>query len=277
MRGLIQCLAMTPPISAYILAKNEENRIADAIKSVNWADEILVIDTGCQDNTKNIAENLGAKVISLPFKGFGQTRNEAIAQCSNDWVFCLDADERCTPELHEEIKNLFNNSSELLSSVFLAPRKNFFLGRWIKYSGWYPDYRHPALFNKKTMRYTDDAVHESYIAITPLRAIYLKHALIHYPYENITHLLNKANLYSTLGVKRLQNKKKQPSLLSALIHATWAFIRQYVLRRGFLDGAPGFILAFNNFQATFFRYAKYWECSQNEQAHSHRIDAIENK
>lgn len=245
-------------ISAYILARDEEKFIGDAIKSLAWVNEIIVIDTGSQDATRQVAEQCGAKVIDIPFTGFGHVRNQALTKCSHDWIFCLDADERCTPELQQEILTLLDK--EKSARIFLAPRCNYFMGRWIKHSGWYPDYRHPVFFNKQNLKYTDDSVHESFITKDPVHT--LKHAFIHNPYANLAKMVSKTNHYSTLGVARLEKKKKTTTLWWALAHAYWTFIRQYFFRLGFLDGWPGYILAMNGFNSTFYRYAKYIEKQQ---------------
>ena len=138
-------------ISAYIIAYNEAEKIRDCINSVLWADEIIVADSHSTDGTTEIASKLGAKVIHIPFKGYGDLRNQAISNCTGDWIFSLDSDERCTEEVRDEIIALIDNSP---LDIYRVPRKNFFMGRWIKHSGWYPNYRQPQLFRNGKMDQT---------------------------------------------------------------------------------------------------------------------------
>ena len=151
-------------ISAYILAYNEAEKIADAVSSVLWADEIVVADSGSTDRTAEIAQSLGARVVQIPFDGFGDLRNRAIAECRHDWIFSLDSDERCTREVRDEI--LVDLSAEPQHDAYLVPRRNYMMGRWIKGSGWYPNFRQPQLFRKGAMRYDADPVHEGYELLT---------------------------------------------------------------------------------------------------------------
>lgn len=239
-------------ISAYFLTKNEEKNVAAAIDTLDWVDEILIVDTGSTDNTIAIARSMGARVVEIPFTGFGTARNHALQECRHEWVFCTDADERCTEDLRDEIIAIAKQDKP--TAVNVAPRKNFFLGRWIKHSGWYPNYTHPVFYRKVALQYTLDVVHESYI--TQEKVHHLKHHLLHTPYPNFEKLLHKTNLYSTLGAKRLKDQKRSASYKKALVCAIWAFIHQYFIRRGVLDGWPGFILSMNYFHVTFYRYAK---------------------
>src|SRR5207237_4548558 len=135
-------------ISAYILAYNEAEKIADAVSSVLWADEIVVADSGSTDRTKEIAQELGARVVQIPFQGFGDLRNRALAQCQYDWIFSLDSDERCTAEVRDEILSIVSAATPA-HDAYLVPRRNYMMGRWIKGSGWYPNYRQPPLFRKR--------------------------------------------------------------------------------------------------------------------------------
>src|SRR3954452_17955378 len=147
-------------ITAYILAFNEAEKIADAVASVAWADETVLIDSGSTDETARIAQSFGARVVQIPFHGFGELRNAALAQCRYEWIFSLDADERCTPEVRNEILSILSAPSP--HDAYLVPRRNYMMGRWIKGSGWYPNFRQPQLFRKGAMRYDNDPVHEGY-------------------------------------------------------------------------------------------------------------------
>ena len=145
-------------ISAYVIAYNQESKIEDAVKSVLWADEILLVDSHSEDRTAEIASGLGARVVQVEFKGFGDLRNQAVAACSHEWIFSLDSDERCTPEARDEILQVIN--SDNAKDAYYMPRRNYFMGRWIRFSGYYPDYRQPQLFRKGALVYRQDEVHE---------------------------------------------------------------------------------------------------------------------
>ncbi|MFN8917456.1 MAG: glycosyltransferase family 2 protein, partial [Burkholderiales bacterium] len=145
-------------ISAYIIAYNEAEKIVQAVSSVLWADEIVLADSGSTDGTAEIASQLGARVVQIPFHGFGDLRNQAVQACSHDWIFSLDSDERCTAEVRDEILHLLQANPE--HQAYFVPRRNYFMGRWIKGSGWYPNFRQPQLFNRQAMRYSPDPVHE---------------------------------------------------------------------------------------------------------------------
>lgn len=251
-------------ISVYIIAFNESGKIKDAITSVAWADEIIVADSYSTDDTAKIAESLGAKVVQIPFTGFGALRNQAVAACSHEWIFSLDADERCTPEVKAEILAIINNPKAL--DVYQVPRKNIFLGRWIKHAWAYPNYRQPQLFRKNTLEYKPDSVHEGYILKATQPLGYLQNAIWQIPFQNLEQILEKANRYSTLGVEKLIAKNVKPSILKVFTHSFWGFFKHYVLKRGFLDGWPGFVIAYSNAEGEFYRYAKlieYYRCKQD--------------
>jgi glycosyltransferase involved in cell wall biosynthesis len=242
-------------ISAYILAFNEAEKIADAVSSVLWADEIVVADSGSTDRTAEIAESLGARVVQLPFHGFGDLRNRAIAECRHEWIFSLDSDERCTPEIRDEILEILSSVPE--HDAYLLPRRNYMMGRWIKGSGWYPNFRQPQLFRKGAMRYDDDPVHEGYHLLTPRPLGRLQGAIWQFPFRNLAEVIQKMNRYSSLGVQKLGGKRV--SMGSALGHGVWSFLKHYLFKQGYRDGWAGFIIALGNFEGTFYRYAKRYE------------------
>ncbi|MBN1626663.1 MAG: glycosyltransferase family 2 protein [Deltaproteobacteria bacterium] len=243
-------------LSVYILAYNEEPKVEAAIKSVTWADEVIVVDSGSTDKTARISKKLGAKVVEAPFEGFGRLRNMAIAACKNEWIFSLDADERCTPGAAEEIKSIIGKAHPF--DAYYVPRRNWFMGKWIRHSGWYPDYRQPQLFKRETLIFHDeDEVHEGYEIIGTTG--YLKNPIWQFPFKNFAQLQNKANRYSSLGAVKLQRRKVRGGMTKALCHAVGAFLRIYFLERGFLDGWAGFVIALGNFEGTFYRYAKLTE------------------
>jgi glycosyltransferase involved in cell wall biosynthesis len=244
-------------ISVYIIAYNEAEKIQAAVNSVLWADEIVVVDSYSTDDTVLLAESLGARVVQVAFNGFGDLRNKAIAACSHDWIFSLDSDERCTPEVRDEIVEIIHAAQSV--DAYYVPRRNFFMGRWIKYSGFYPDYRQPQLFRKGALVFSQDMVHESYSVHSSQKPGFLRHAIWQVPFKNLEEVMHKANKYSTLGAVKLAENGKQASMGKALAHGIWSFIQLYFLKRGILDGWPGFIIALGNFEGTFYRYAKLYE------------------
>jgi len=239
-------------ISAYIMTYNEADKIADAIQSVLWADEIIVADSNSSDGTIEIAEKLGATVVQIPFKTFGQIRNDAISACNHDWIFSLDADERCTPKAEEEIKATVQNPQ---ADAYFIPRRNWFLGRWVTHSGWYPDYRQPQLFKKGAMHFdAKEEVHECYVIHGS--TAHLKQDIIQIPFKDVAQMVHKMQRYSTLGAQKVVRQNKRGGIIKGLLHGFWGFFRLYILKLGILDGRAGFIIALGNFEGTFYRYAK---------------------
>lgn len=249
-----------PLVSVYIIAFNEADKVRATIESARWADEIVVVDSWSTDGTPDIASALGARVVQVDFKGFGDLRNQAVAACSHEWIFSLDADERCTPEAAAEIRAIVNNPQAL--NAYWTPRRNYFMGRWIRHSGWYPNYRQPQLFRKGAMQYDNKPVHEGYI-LQPGQAVgHMHNAIWQFPFKNMAEVMHKANRYSSLGAEKIQHKKI--SMGSALLHAKWAFWKHYVFKLGFLDGWAGFVIALGNFEGTFYRYVKALEAQKGE-------------
>jgi len=248
-----------PTISAYIIAFNEAAKIKAAVESVLWADEIVVADSNSTDGTAEIATSLGARVVQIPFQGFGELRNRAIEACRCDWIFSLDSDERCTKELRDEILGLIAGTPP--HDVYRVPRRNYMMGRWIRGSGWYPNFRQPQLFRKGAMRYRADLVHEGYEVLTDKPIGTLRHAVWQIPFRNLEEVIHKIDRYSSLGAQKMTQKKV--SMAGAVGHASWAFLKHYFVKRGFVDGWAGFVIAFGNFEGTFYRYAKRYEQTQN--------------
>lgn len=243
-------------LSVYVIAYNEADKIVAAIRSVSWADEIIVADSGSTDGMIEKAESHGARVVQIHFQGFGDLRNRAIEYCQQPWIFSLDADERCTPELADEIIGIIGSKDA--HDVYRVPRRNYFMGRWIRYSGWYPNYRQPQLFRKGAMKYTLEPVHEGFELLSDGPIGTLKNPLWQVPFANLDEVIHKANRYSTLGAEKLAERNVKPGMGGALFRALWSFFKHYILKRGFLDGWPGFVIAFGNFEGTFYKNAKYY-------------------
>ena len=247
-------------ISAYIIAYNEVEKIRDCINSVLWVDEIIVADSNSNDGTTEIAESLGAKVVHIPFKGYGDLRNQAVSYCSNEWILSIDSDERCTEQVRDEILSLISNAPH---DIYQIPRQNYFMGKWIKHSGWRPNFRQPQLFKAKKMSYSLEPVYEGYISQSNKEIGVIQNSIWQFPFKNTEEIINKANRYSTLGAIKLNDEGKNGSVLIAFIHAFWSFIKHYFIKLGFLDGGAGFVIAFGNFEGTFYRYIKLTEKQSN--------------
>lgn len=241
-----------PNVSVYVIAYNEAEKIREALSSVLWADEIVLIDSHSTDGTPDIATSLGARVVQVEFRGFGDLRNQAIAQCRGDWIFSLDSDERCTPEVRDEVRATIASVDAL--DAYLVPRRNYFMGRWIRHSGWYPNYRQPQLFRRGALAYTNEPVHESYRLLTDRPPGRLRNAIWQFPFRNLDEVVRKLNRYSTLGAAKV--KPGRASMPRAVASANWAFVKHLVFKRGILDGWAGFVIALAYAEQTFYRYAK---------------------
>ena len=247
-------------ISAYIITFNEKEKILDCINSLQWVDEIIVADSNSTDGTIEIVEKLGAKVVQIPFNGYGDLRNQAISYCKGDWILSLDSDERCTIEVRDEILSLIKNTS---IDIYRVPRKNYFMGKVIKHSGWYPNFRQPQLFKNGKMSYTVLPVHEGFNNISQKEIGTLKNYIWQFPFKDTEEIIYKANRYSSLGAKKLIDKGKSGGIFKAFIHGSWSFVKHYIFKLGFLDGGPGLVIACGNFEGTFYKYIKLTELQAN--------------
>jgi glycosyltransferase involved in cell wall biosynthesis len=240
-------------ISVSIITFNDAHNLSAAAESVRWADEIVVIDTGSTDATLDIARSVGARIVSTNFKSFAEVRNLAADSCSHEWIFSLDPDERCPPEVRDEILGTINSGSA--RDAYLVPRHNYMMGRWMRAKNWYPNYRDPQLFRKGAFQRV--GIVDEWITLDPKQLGILQNAIWHFPYDNLEEIVFKANLYSTMREKKMGERRV--SMWTALGHGIGVFLKTYFLKRGFLDGWPGFIIAFSSFEATFYKYAKRYE------------------
>ncbi|MFB0565736.1 MAG: glycosyltransferase family 2 protein [Candidatus Aminicenantaceae bacterium] len=243
-------------ISAVIITYNEEERLEGALKSVvDLADEIIVVDSYSNDNTLKIAKNYTKRVFQRKWTNFADQKNFANSQASNSWILSLDADERVSPELSEEILQL-KEREEPDCSCFSIPRRTFYLGKWIRHSGWYPD-RKLRLFRKDDARWEGEYVHESLIVEGKINN--LKCTLHHFTYRNIADHLDRISRFSELGAQKLYTQKKKSHLYHLVISPFFRFVKSYFLRLGFLDGFPGIVISVLSGYAVFVRYAKLKE------------------
>lgn len=243
-----------PSITAYVIAYNEAEKVEAAISSVLWADEIVLADSHSTDGTAEIAERLGARVVQIDFEGFGKLRNDAIAACRGDWIFSLDSDERCTPEARDAILAVVEDPDS--ADIWRVPRRNWFMGRWIRHSGWYPNFRQPQLFRNGRMRYDMLPVHEGWIPAEGANVDVLPADIWQIPFQNLGELQHKANRYSTLGAEKVLARGGGGSMFGAVFRGWLEFNKHYLVKLGFLDGWAGFVIAFGAAEGAYYKHAK---------------------
>jgi glycosyltransferase involved in cell wall biosynthesis len=249
-------MATPPPVSVFILSRNEELKIGPALESVSWAAEIVVIDSHSTDRTVEIAAAHGAKVVQLEFSKFGELRRAGIEHTTCPWIFSLDSDERCTPEARDEILRIVADPSS--ADAYNVPRSNILLGRRIRHGGWYPDYRQPQLFRRDRMKYAvDDEVHEGWVLDGRLGR--MRNPITQIPYRNLAEAIGKMNRYTSLGVAKQERNAVSSGYTKAFLRACWAFFKCYVIQLAFLDGGPGLVIAVLRFENSFYKHAKLVE------------------
>jgi len=244
------------PVSVVIVTKDEEKNIEDALKSVADADEIIVVDSFSTDRTIELCRAYTDKIFQHEWQGFARQKQLAVDYAKGPWVLLLDADERVTSELKKEISGKISLPASHDFYGFYLPRKNFFLGKWIRHSGWWPDYT-LRLFRKDKASLEDREVHEKVVIDGP--AAYLKNPLEHYTYRTVTDFLRKMEIYSTLAAKEIRKTSGGTGILSIAIRPAFTFVKMFFFRLGFLDGAYGLLLALLYGYYTFLKYAKAWQ------------------
>ncbi|HEY5227157.1 MAG TPA: glycosyltransferase family 2 protein [Opitutaceae bacterium] len=249
-------MASPAPVSVFILAKNEELKIGPALESVSWAAEVVVIDSFSTDRTVEIAKARGARVVQLEFSKFGELRRAGIDNTTQPWIFSLDSDERCTPEARDEILRIVADPGS--ADAYRVPRSNILLGRRIRHSGWYPDYRQPQLFRRGKLKYAeDDEVHEGWVLEGRLGT--MKNPITQIPYRTLAEAIGKMNRYTSLGVAKQVRGGASSGYAKAFFRALWAFLKCYVIQLAFLDGGPGLVIAVLRFENSFYKHAKLVE------------------
>jgi glycosyltransferase involved in cell wall biosynthesis len=244
-----------PTLSVILITRNEEANLADCLASLEGiAQQIVVVDTNSSDRTLDIAKSYGA-VIAQPqdWPGFGPQKNRALDLATGEWVLSLDADERLTPALKSEIVTAIHHSAHV--DCFAIPRLSWYCGRFIRHSGWNPDYV-DRLFKRGSARFSDDLVHERLLPSGQVAK--LENPMLHYSFMNYSQVLQKIDRYSTASAEQAFAKGKTSTPLKAVLHGVWSFFRTYFLQAGFLDGPQGFTLAMSNAQGTYYRYVKLW-------------------
>ena len=248
-----------PPVTATVITKNEADAIADALKSLSWADEIIVVDAESSDDTVSIARQFTDRVYIRPWNGYVEQKNHAASLASHDWIFSLDADERVTPALSAEVRTVL--ASDPPVAGFRMPRVSFYLGRWMRTTDMYPDYQ-LRLYDRRHARWDGLHVHES-VKVDGGSVGYLKSELQHYPYRDLSEHLIRMDRYTTLAARQMFEKGRRATRLELLFHPPVVFFRNYVVKGGFRDGTAGLVISLVNSYYVMLKFAKLWELQRD--------------
>ena len=242
-------------VSAVLITRNEALNIEEALQSVSWADEIVVVDSGSTDGTPDLCRRYTDRIFQREWTGYVDQKNFATQKASHDWILSLDADERPSAELIAEIQSL--RHAGFPCAGYRIPRVTFFMGRWLRHGDWYPDYQ-LRLFDRTRARWQGGRVHES-VRLQDGRPGLLKGELLHFTYRALSDYLKRLESYTTLASADYHDRGKNATFLKLLLDPSATFVKSYLLKRGFLDGVPGFMAAVMGSVSDFFKYAKLYE------------------
>jgi len=245
------------PLSVVLITLNAAAQLPDCLASVAFADEVLVVDSGSSDGTADLAARYGARVVIKEWLGFGRQKQYAVEQAAHDWVLCLDADERVSPELAASVVRALHAPT---APVYRMARRNRFLGRWLRHGDGYPDWS-ARLFDRRQARWSDDAVHEKVLGapVAPLEG-----DLLHESAQDLGRYLEKQNRYTTLAAQELHRRGQHASMADLAFAPLARFLKAYLLRLGFLDGLPGLVHIAIGCMNSFMKYAKLMELHKDE-------------
>lgn len=242
-------------IAAVIITKNEQDSLRDCLESLRWVDEIIIVDSGSTDSTEAIAREYTEHFyVNAEWPGFGKQKQLAQSYATSDWILAVDADERIDDTLRENILAMLEKPPQ--NTVYNLNELTWVFGRFLKHSGWY--YRHVRLYPNKLTKYNDNLVHESVIIPQGCQVAELDGDILHYSYQNLNHYLVKSAGYAKAWADQRQARGKKASLSQGIIHALGCFLKMYLLKRGFLDGKQGFLIAVLSAHSTFVKYADLW-------------------
>ena len=242
-------------LTVTVITRNEAANLAGALESVKWADEIVVVDSRSTDETVEIARRYATRVDVHDWKGYSAQRNYAAEIAANDWILAIDADERVPQALADEIQHILRN--EPAARGYRMPRVSYYLGRWIKGTDWYPDYQ-LRLYDRRVGQFNGKRVHES-VELSEGKPGTLKNDLQHYPYRDISDHVTSIDHYTTLAAEEWSAAGRRTGVLDVVLHPPAAFLRNYILRFGFRDGMPGFLISVLNSYYVFLKILKLWE------------------
>ncbi|MCI0749103.1 MAG: glycosyltransferase family 2 protein [Nevskiales bacterium] len=253
--------APRPTVSAVLITRNAAAHLRECLSSVSWMDEIVVLDGGSTDETAVLCREFGARFEQArDWQGFGIQKNRALERARSEWIFSIDADEVCTPELRRALEHALRTAGT--AAAYEMPRCSSFCGRVVRHGGWWPDYV-TRLFRRGQARFSDSRVHERLQVDGPVARLNVP--LRHYSYDTLEQALEKMDRYSTLGARQAFEAGRRSTPLAAVLHGFWAFVRTYLVRLGFLDGWTGLVLARYNAHTTYYRYLKLWYLGRNAQ------------
>jgi (heptosyl)LPS beta-1,4-glucosyltransferase len=260
-----------PTLAVALIVKNESKHLRACLETVHgWVDEMVVLDSGSSDETKVIAEEMGAKFYTnSEWPGFGRQRQIAQSHVQSDFVFWLDADERVTPELKASILDAVSENSP--TTIYQFARLSWVFGRFIKHCGWYPD-KVLRLYPTKLTQYNDSLVHEKVETDKSMAIETLKGDLIHYTYDDIHHYLVKSAGYAKAWAEQREKRGKKSSISQGILHAIACFVKMYIVKAGFLDGKQGLLLCLLSAHSTFVKYADLWVRTSTQQAEVSHAD-----
>ena len=241
-------------LSAIVITKNEEENIGECLESLSFVDEVVLIDSESTDRTVEIARQYTRQITVAPWRGYAGTKQMALEKARGEWILWLDADERVPVALAEEILNVLDRNPSIAG--FQMPRKAYFLGRWIKHSGWYPGYV-IRLFRKNQGRFGEERVHETLQVDGPIGT--LREPMDHYTDRTVQHYFNKLNRYTSLAARDMKDRGRRISVPGILVRPVIMFMKMYIIKAGFLDGIQGFLLAVFSSYYIFIKYTKLWE------------------
>lgn len=246
-------------LSVVIITKNEAKNLTRLLPSLNFADDVIILDSGSTDNTKEVALRFGARFFQEEWRGFGLQKRRASELASHDWILSVDADEFLPPELITEVLDCISEIKPRDTWSFKIPRISFFLKRWIRHGGWYPDYQ-LRLFHRKHFQWNADTIHEKVVPIgSEVKVGVLKKNLEHFVFNSISDQVETNNRYSSLLAERDFARGQKAQLFHIVIKPWIKFFECYFLKLGILDGLPGFIIAINAAHSIFLRKVKLWE------------------
>lgn len=249
-------MSTRPTLAAVLIVKNEANNLAACLATLDWVDEIVVLDSGSTDDTQAVAIAAGARFfVNSEWPGFGKQRQVAQSHVQSDWILWVDADERVTPELKNSVQAVLEKPKA--NTVYSIPRLSWVFGRFIRHCGWYPD-RVLRLYPKALTGYNDALVHEKVHLNKGVKVRKLKGDLLHYTYRDLEHYLVKSAGYARAWAEQRQLKGKKASISQGIMHALGCFIKMYIIKLGFLDGKQGFLLSLLSAHSTFVKYADLW-------------------
>ncbi len=249
------------PLSVFIVTHNEEGNIRGCLESVAWAEEIIVVDSFSDDRTVDICREFTDKVIQRPWKGHVDQKSFALSRAQHEWVLLIDADERLSPGLIEVVKMEMSDDKGSWDGFFF-PRRVYYLGRWIRHGEWYPEYR-LRLFRKSKGAVVGEDPHDRVELVKGGRVKYLKEDLWHFTYKDIVHQVAQLNKFSSISAGEMAKRGRKFHLYQVLLRPLAAFVTGYILKRGFRDGIPGFIIAVVSSFHVFLKYSKLWELTRH--------------